>query len=66
MSQSLDKIGNLSLRNITLPGTHDSGTYFLMDRIMPDSDSGFIKDIHLIANQTNYDFYQLMHNWSQS
>ncbi|CAG9315127.1 unnamed protein product [Blepharisma stoltei] len=39
MSDSLEFIGQKTLKEITLPGTHDSGAYWLGDVWMPDAGS---------------------------
>lgn len=66
IGDSLPKIGNLTLKNITLPGTHDSGTFYLTDTPMPGSDPIIWEALYRLASLLSEDVTVTARKWSQS
>lgn len=66
IGDSLGIIGNLTLKNITLPGTHDSGTYYLGDAQMLGDESLLWEIIFKFAQDTNQNVDVIARYWAQS
>lgn len=66
IGQSLGVIGNLTLKQITLPGTHDSGTYYLTDVPMPGDQSNFWEEVYKLADATDSDVGKIVEAWAKS
>ena len=66
IGDSLGVIGNLTLKNITLPGTHDSGTYYLTDVPMPGDQSRIEEALFKLAEKLNEDVAKVTKKWAQS
>jgi len=65
MSAMKDSIYQYSLLEITLPGTHDSGTYQLYDEVGPDQPAD-LADIIKIGALLNISTYEFIRKWSQT
>lgn len=66
VGQSLGVIGNLTLKQITLPGTHDSGTYYLTAVPMPGDQSNFWEEVYKLADATDSDVGKIVEAWAKS
>lgn len=66
IGDSLSIIGGLTLKNLTLPGTHDSGTYFLTDTPMPGDKSEFWTVLYELADLLDKDVGLVAKDWAQS
>lgn len=66
IGDSLGTIGNLTLKNITLPGTHDSGTYYLTDIPMPGDQPLIWEALFKLAELLNEDVAVVAKKWAQS
>ena len=53
IGDSLSLIGNLTLKNITIPGTHDSGAFFLTDIPVPGDDASVWQALSQLATLQN-------------
>jgi len=60
-----DKLYNYSLVDITLPGTHDSGSYELVDAIGP-GESTVVDDLIRVANKAGLPIFPFVRGWGQS
>lgn len=66
MGDSMSILHDKTLKSITLPGTHDSGSYYLSDRPMPGDQSKFIENLYkLIPNFMNAPKH-FIKNWAIS
>lgn len=66
MGNHLSKLGNKSLKQITLPGTHDSGAYNLTDTLMPDAESDTIEHLVWLAEHLLTPVGDIIRDWSVS
>lgn len=66
ISDSLAYIGDKSLKNLTLPGTHDSGTYYLTDVPMPGDTSGLNEFLFKVAVDLDVSFGEVAISWGRS
>lgn len=66
IGQSLGVIGNLNLKQLTLPGTHDSGTYYLTDVPMPGDQSNFWEEVFILAEATDTTVGKVAEAWAKS
>lgn len=66
MGNSLGKIGDKSLKQITLSGTHDSGAYNLTDALMPDAESDTIEDLVWLSEHLMSPVGDIIRDWSES
>lgn len=64
IGDSMSVLHNKTLKSITLPGSHDSGSYYLTDRPMPGDQSKLIENLfNLIPNFINAP-KQFIKNWA--
>ena len=56
IGDSLGIIGELTLKNLTIPGTHDSGTYYLTETPLPGSISPLDDILLLVAERLDRSF----------
>lgn len=49
IGNSMQYIGNKTLKQLTLPGTHDSGTYWLSDVPLPGDGSNIAEAATIVA-----------------
>jgi hypothetical protein len=66
IGDSLSIIGNLTLKNLTIPGTHDSGTYYSGDAPMPGADPLLWEILFKVAEETNQNVAVIAKYWEQS
>jgi hypothetical protein len=66
MGDSLQKIGDLSLKDLTLPGTHDSGSFFLTDIPLPGETSPLRETLFKLANLVSSSVGKIAINWGQA
>lgn len=66
IGDSLDVLGSKTLKDITLPGTHDSGTYYLTNALMPDAASELDEALLILAELLDRPIEDVVHEWSQS
>ena len=59
-------IGGNTLKSITLPGTHDSGTYYLTETPMPGDTSGLYEVIYEVAAELDKSVGELSVEWGQT
>jgi len=64
MGDNLSSLGNLTFKNMTLPGTHDSGTYQLYPILMPGAQSDKVEELIRIANFIDRDVDEIIHEWA--
>ncbi len=56
------QLGDRTLADLTLPGTHDSGAYELYERFAPDSPE-LLEDLIEVADEFGVDLYPLVASW---
>jgi hypothetical protein len=66
IGDSLSFIGTKTLKDITLPGTHDSGTYYLTDKPMPGDQSPLWEDLFKLADLVDKSVGKVAIEWGQS
>jgi len=66
IGDSLGVIGNLTLKNLTLPGTHDSGAYYLTDVPMPGAQASIVQALSQLAQILNESYAEVAKKWAQS
>jgi hypothetical protein len=66
IGDSLGTIGNLTLKELTLTGTHDSGTYYLTDKPMPGDQSALWEDLYKLADALDKSVGSVAREWGQS
>ena len=66
MEDSFEKLKQKSLKEITLPGTHDSGSYYLTDIIEEGEDTLFWEAIYTIANMQNKNVGKKIIDWTKT
>mmetsp|Transcript_13756 Transcript_13756/g.25949 ORF Transcript_13756/g.25949 Transcript_13756/m.25949 type:complete len:330 (+) Transcript_13756:36-1025(+) len=62
----LPTIGHLSVFNLTLPGTHDSGAFWLSREIMPGSSSDLMEACGRAAVANHIPISKIFENWAVS
>ena len=62
MEDNLNFIGNYTLNEIMIPGTHDSGAFTLSDKMCPNGDLDIKKWVDL-ASKLHIDVTQLIRKW---
>lgn len=66
MSQQMTTLESRRLIDITLPGTHDAGSYDLGSDLMPDSESDMIETITKIAESLGIGVTGAIHDWAET
>jgi hypothetical protein len=64
IGQSLDTIGTLTLKNLTMPGTHDSGAYYLTSAIIPGDASGVVETAIHVSEDLGIPVEDIITPWS--
>ena len=58
------KIANRTLLDITIPGTHDSGSYYLTDNLVGEPE--WIESIVKVADYLHLPVGKIVDGWSKS
>lgn len=66
IEDSYENLKHKSLKEITLPGTHDSGSYYLTDIIEEGEDTLFWEAIYTIANMQNRNVGKKIIDWTKT
>lgn len=66
IGDNLSIIGDKTLKNLTIPGTHDSGTYWLTTAPMPGDQSALWEDLYELADILDKDVGLIAKEWAQS
>jgi hypothetical protein len=64
IGDALSVIGNLTLKQVTLPGTHDSGAYYLGNAPIPGEDFSETEQIFLVAEELDLPVEVVTRNWA--
>jgi len=64
MALALPIIGNLTLQQVTLPGTHDSGSYYLTDELI--GEPPFLEEIVKVADELDLPVGMIIDGWAQA
>lgn len=60
IGNSIEILGPLTLKQITLPGTHDAGTYWLTDVPLPGADLAYLSAVELLSDLTSQPLSKVM------
>ncbi|CAG9318692.1 unnamed protein product [Blepharisma stoltei] len=63
MGSSLNIIGGKTLKQLTLPGTHDSGAFWLSDTPLPGADYACHNAFEIISKETEQPMVTVMKPW---
>jgi len=66
MEHSFDLLANRTLLQLTLPGTHDSGSYYLSNKLLPNYTTPFFEDIIKLAEDLGIPAQDIITPWSIS
>lgn len=66
MGDNISKLGNKSLLDITIPGTHDSGAFNLTDRLMPGDQPDNIEQLIWVAEHLFKPVGDVIRAWATS
>ena len=66
IGDSLAVLGSKTLKEVTLPGTHDSGTYYLTDIPQQGESPDFWDAIYVVSNKTNKSPGVVAIDWSKT
>lgn len=66
IGDGLPIIGGLSVKNLTIPGTHDSGSYYLTPADMPGDASEFWDAVYTLANELDKSVGEVALLWSRT
>lgn len=66
MGDSISQIGDKSLKQLTLPGSHDSGAYNLTDEIIADSKPANLETLLWISEKLEISASNVIRNWAVS
>jgi len=64
MERAIPIIGNLTLQQITLPGTHDSGSYYLTDEMIDSPE--YLEEIIKVADELQLPVGDIIKGWAKS
>lgn len=64
IGQSLHLIGDRTLKNMTMPGTHDSGAYYLSNKVIPGDASGMVEAAIYISEDLGIPVEDVITPWS--
>lgn len=66
MGDNISKLASKSLKDITLPGTHDSGAYNLTDSLMPGDQKDIIEELLWVAEHLLQPVGEIVRGWGTS
>jgi hypothetical protein len=66
MGESISKIGDKSLKQLTLPGSHDSGAYNLTNEIMADAEPANLETLLWVSEKLEISASNVIRNWAVS